>query len=1138
MKKIILSLLFVCIGFLLHAQTWTYDFGTGTGTHTSATASTSFLPTPPAGGGTARVRVGTNPGSIKMVNPGAIALGSNTELQITSNTNSTSTTKFSVYDYTAAKAGYVKFNISFVGGTNGVYNFTIGNGANFSDNIAISNPQIFTGLRWNFGASNTISYEVLNNTTWGTTGITDPATLFVQDTTIVYTVEVYYNNATTSADYTRAMVDYNLANATWDLWVNGVRVGTNLAKAALATDTDIDSYAFNHQVSKSAPGTLFIDDIEYSNALPFSGGGPATQLIYENLPSTGVPNNAINTFLVKAVGIDGVSVDPSYTTDITITKATGPGNLTGTTVVTPINGVATFNNIQFDATGTYTITASSGSLTSVTSTDIVVADGTVSSDHFRSITNGNWSDITTWESSHDSTSWIAATLAPDANASSIVVVNTDSVFVSASTNASNLLVHGVIKILATQTLTINNDGDGSTKDMIITNGGVVLNVGTYSLGSGATWQVENGGTFIHNSTSGISTPLNSATLDAASNFIYRGSSVLGITPSISGKTYGNLLLESESGVWSCNGSGSGAFNVNGFLSIGQNVAWNISGYTGTMTVVDSIHVYGSLTSANITLAINKPLTIYSSGTVIVPSGKTLNLTNASAIIKSDATGTGSIGNSAGSITGNVTQELYIPAKAARRWSFIASPFSQTIANSWQQQIHVTGAGTGGTICPSLSSNSNGFDATSTNTTSMYTYNASNLAGNRWTALANTLFTSVGQGVGFRVNVRGDRSLGCSLLDGSPAGLVPSAVTLRSTGAIDNTNKNLGSFTINYPNVGASNYVLIGNPYPSALSFSALQTDNVALIDNNYAIYLPANAAGIYTYWDGTSGKYFGGADDLNFDNSTGNIISNGQAIFVKAINDGTLSLGFNEAQKASSNKTGYYRTARNFNEQIKVSYLKDNQQVDEVLIRYANDAGISNTELGKMDITSMNSGTSISSLKANHKMVVQTRDLNTLSNDEVWLNVDATESGNYQLNFSNFENFAGTTIFLKDNYTNTIQDVKQNSTYSFTIDKDNAATFGSTRFSIVYNRTMNPVYVNNIIKMYPNPANKNIAIELPQINNIYTIKVTDIVGKVVMQVKLNGGTQHVGLDKLTAGTYIVEVTDNNGNRTTEKLLKQ
>jgi hypothetical protein len=110
-------------------QVWVYNFGTGTGTFNSTTASESFLPNPPSG--TDRVRVGNNPGSIALVNPGII-LGTDTELQITSNTSSTSTTKFSVYDFTSSKIGYVKFKIAFNGGTNGVYNFSIGDGTNFN----------------------------------------------------------------------------------------------------------------------------------------------------------------------------------------------------------------------------------------------------------------------------------------------------------------------------------------------------------------------------------------------------------------------------------------------------------------------------------------------------------------------------------------------------------------------------------------------------------------------------------------------------------------------------------------------------------------------------------------------------------------------------------------------------------------------------------------------------------------------------------------------------------------------------------------------------------------------------------------------------------------------------------------------
>jgi len=272
MRKNVLSKAFTAILFLLFAtqswsQPWTYDFGTATGTYTSSTAVTSpsTLPAPPSG--TARARIGTNPGSIALVNPGLAGLGTGSELQITSNTGSTSTTRFSVYDYTAGKVGYAKFKIAFAGGTNGVYKFSMGDGTNYSDNNAFATSQIFAGVEWTFGASNTVSYKVLNGSTYGTTGITNPTGLFVQSTTTIYQVEVYINNTTSAASYFRGSSN-NLAAGTWDLWVDGTRVGAGLARGGQSANTSIDSYAFYHQNSATAPGTLYIDDIEYSNALP------------------------------------------------------------------------------------------------------------------------------------------------------------------------------------------------------------------------------------------------------------------------------------------------------------------------------------------------------------------------------------------------------------------------------------------------------------------------------------------------------------------------------------------------------------------------------------------------------------------------------------------------------------------------------------------------------------------------------------------------------------------------------------------------------------------------------------------------------------------------------------------------------
>jgi hypothetical protein len=72
------------------------------------------------------------------------------------------------------------------------------------------------------------------------------------------------------------------------------------------------------------------------------------------------------------------------------------------------------------------------------------------------------------------------------------------------------------------------------------------------------------------------------------------------------------------------------------------------------------------------------------------------------VLKSTALKTASIsiGNSIGNyINGDIKIERYIPAKATRKWSFITSPLTQSMANGWQQQIHITGAGVGGSVCP-------------------------------------------------------------------------------------------------------------------------------------------------------------------------------------------------------------------------------------------------------------------------------------------------------------------------------------------------------------------------------------------------------------------------------------------------------
>lgn len=275
MKKLVFlfiaSLLLISMAW---SQPWSYDFGTGTGSHTTNSASTTFLPAPPSG--TARVRVGTGAGSLNLENPGLAGLGSGSELRIVAPTG-TSVNKFSVYDYTAGKTFFTKFDIllgSSTGGsaTPGTFYFFQGDGAIYSDNNALTGAQVFSGIQWVYGSSGAVTTTYRNGSVWSALGTTP----FAQGN--VYTVEIYGNNTTASANYDRAGTSYSVASNKQDIWVNGTLIGDDLSKGQLANDANVDSFMFYGISSAGNVANCFLDNFTYSNSLPTGGvSAPTTQ---------------------------------------------------------------------------------------------------------------------------------------------------------------------------------------------------------------------------------------------------------------------------------------------------------------------------------------------------------------------------------------------------------------------------------------------------------------------------------------------------------------------------------------------------------------------------------------------------------------------------------------------------------------------------------------------------------------------------------------------------------------------------------------------------------------------------------------------------------------------------------------------
>lgn len=195
-----------------------------------------------------------------------------------------------------------------------------------------------------------------------------------------------------------ASMTYTLEYSTDNTFATGVTsVGslssTNRAVSGLLANTN---YYYRVKIVNAAgdstwSGIQAVTTLAPANHLRFNPAPPTTATVGANLTA----------FKVEARRPDN-TVDTSVTGSVSLSRniVTGTANLAGTTTANFVNGVATFDAVQFDAAGTYTIIASSGTLSNATSANIVISPNPAFG-YFHSKENGNWSSIATWETSID-----------------------------------------------------------------------------------------------------------------------------------------------------------------------------------------------------------------------------------------------------------------------------------------------------------------------------------------------------------------------------------------------------------------------------------------------------------------------------------------------------------------------------------------------------------------------------------------------------------------------------------------------------------------------------------------------------------------------------------------------------------------
>lgn len=507
-------------------------------------------------------------------------------------------------------------------------------------------------------------------------------------------------------------------------------------------------------------------------------------------------------------------------------------------------------------------------------------------------------------------------------------------------------------------------------------------------------------------------------------------------------------------------------------------------------------------------------------------------------IKSTATGTGSIGNSAGNISGDVTVERFISNK--RAWRLLGIPFiisNQTIKSSWMENGAVT-PGFGTQITTYIGDpNVANFDAART-ASSIRTYSSGNFNSDAaHTPNTNNIITSFQS---YFLFVRGDRSV-----DRTTTASPSSSTALRITGVISQGNAGGVGIT-------GSSFSLIKNPYPSTLDFDKVKNNGDPFSDNAAvtrfyvwdATLAGTNGVGQYRTIDisGSAPNYTYTATPGGVDNSW-RFIEAGTAFFVQ----GSKMLDFTELCKISSTSTApssIFRVTPNNQTELAVNLNIVNADRSVSLadgVRAVLDnsyvAGIDNNDAKKISGFDMNLGISSN----NEILSIEKRPLPSVT-DVISLKLWNAPQGNYQFEIqpSSFSQLL--TPFLYDKYLDTYTSISASADtkidFSITADAGSAAV---DRFSIVFANPKTTITIKPGIVVYPNPVQNGI-IKLQMGNmpkGMYSVRLVNSAGQTIRVVQIDhaaGNAQEtISINKLK-GSYILEVISPDNSKSSHTLI--
>jgi hypothetical protein len=578
------------------------------------------------------------------------------------------------------------------------------------------------------------------------------------------------------------------------------------------------------------------------------------------------------------------------------------------------------------------------------------------------------------------------------------------------------------------------------------------------------------------------------------------------TLSVSGNMLNNGTLNGTTGTLNLVGttalqiadqtvSGSGSFAV-------ANLGFGAASNGGTKTLSTGVSVEGSVTQ---------------SGTAVLASGGNLTLLSIGG-----PTGTARINQltSGSAITGNITVERFIPA-TGRKWRFLSSPVVGGTTLQWRDNAgSVSGRGiliTGGSSAD--------YDLSTSNAPSLFSYNeaSTNGGGNinaKWTPVSGN--ATLTNGLGYRAFVRGDRTI--------PLTTVVTAAnptTIWVSGTYPSTPVNM---PVTY-NAGLGNgWNLVGNPFPCQIDWNAASGWSKTNVSGTFWVFNPST-------------NTYGSFDGNTTINGVTRYIGSGQAFFIQT-NDANPVLTADESVKVGSTPPVLLKTSEQ--NSLRIELVKDSTERDETVIRFMENKSDEFNATDDVLKYAMNANVNISSYYGVDKYtMVNYLNSRNIKTKVVALGAWVSKAGVYTMNFNQIEDFdANINIYLKDNFNNTLTDLRIKNTYEFNVEEGNTASTADGRLEVIFVNTSTSIEdalsgLTPKMEVYPNPAVDVLHVSLSNVNfKESTVSIYNVSGQEVMSTTMVGKNKSLDIEKLSNGVYMVKVTNSaTGYSNTIKFVK-